>query len=314
MAVSLSGALEGGLADSPESGGARGHALRAFLRKPSVALSVGYLILIGLMAIFAPVLSKITGNDPYAFNESALDAAAGGIPLGHFGGISAQHWFGVEPQKGRDIFIRIAFGARVSMLIAISAMLITTALGVSLGMIAGFFGGRVDQLISRVMDFLMAFPALIFMIAVLSAIPQGNRPLLLVVVLSVFRWPATARIIRGQTMSLANREFVEAARASGADRLKIVFAEILPNLSGTVIVMATLAVPGFIATEAGLSFLGVGVTPPAPSWGQMIALAVPWYSTDPMFFAIPGMFLFLTVFSFTILGDNLQRWTTGASA
>lgn len=314
MAVSLSGTLEGVLADSPESAGARGRALRAFLRKPSVALSIAYLILIALMAIFAPVLSKITGNDPYAFNESALDAAAGGIPLGHFGGISAQHWFGVEPQKGRDIFIRIAFGARVSMLIAISAMLITTALGVSLGMIAGFFGGRVDQVISRIMDFLMAFPALIFMIAVLSAIPQGNRPLLLVVVLSVFRWPATARIIRGQTMSLANREFVEAARASGADRLKIVFAEILPNLSGTVIVMATLAVPGFIATEAGLSFLGVGVTPPTPSWGQMIALAVPWYSTDPMFFAIPGMFLFLTVFSFTILGDNLQRWATGAPA
>ncbi|GAB3920957.1 peptide ABC transporter permease [Microlunatus endophyticus] len=314
MAVSLSGTLEGGLADSPEAAGARGRALRTFLRKPSVALSVAYLILIALMAIFAPVLSKITGNDPYSFNETALDAAAGGIPLGHFGGISAQHWFGVEPQKGRDIFIRIAFGARVSMLIAISAMLITTALGVSLGMIAGFFGGRVDQVISRIMDFLMAFPALIFMIAVLSAIPQGNRPLLLVVVLSVFRWPATARIIRGQTMSLANREFVEAARASGADRLKIVFAEVLPNLSGTVIVMATLAVPGFIATEAGLSFLGVGVTPPTPSWGQMIALAVPWYSTDPMFFAIPGMFLFLTVFSFTILGDNLQRWATGATA
>lgn len=285
------------------------------MRKPSVALSLGFLVLVALMAIFAPVLTAISGHGPYEFDESALNTAGGGIPLGPLGGISADHWFGVEPQKGRDLFARVAYGARVSMLIAISATLVTTALGVSLGMMAGFFGRRVDQVISRVMDFLMAFPALIFMIAVLSALPQGNRPMLLVIVLSIFRWPATARVIRGQTMSLANREFVEAARASGAGRLTIVFSEILPNLSGTVIVMATLAVPGFIATEAGLSFLGVGVTPPTPSWGQMIAAAVPWYSTDPMFFAIPGMFLFLTVFSFTVLGDNLQRvWATGGRA
>jgi peptide/nickel transport system permease protein len=314
VAVSVSTALEGLDTQAAGSGRVRGRVFRQLLRKPSVALSVAFLVLVALMAIFAPLLTAISGHGPYAFDEAALDTAAGGIPAGPLGGISADHWFGVEPQKGRDIFARIAYGARVSMVIAISATAVTTALGVSLGMMAGFFGRRVDQVISRIMDFLMAFPALIFMIAVLSAIPQGNRPLLLVIVLSIFRWPATARVIRGQTMSLANREFVEAAQASGAGRLTIVFAEILPNLSGTVIVMATLAVPGFIATEAGLSFLGVGVTPPTPSWGQMIAMAVPWYSTDPMFFAIPGMFLFLTVFSFTVLGDNLQRvWVSGGS-
>ncbi|MBE1608887.1 peptide/nickel transport system permease protein [Actinopolymorpha pittospori] len=261
------------------------------------------------------MITAISGHGPYEFNESALNAAAGGIPAGPAGGISADHWFGVEPQKGRDTFARIVYGARVSMLIGISATAVTTVLGVTLGMLAGFFGGRVDQIISRIMDFLMAFPALIFMIAVLSAIPQGNRPMLLVIVLSIFSWTHTARVIRGQTMSLANREFVEAAHASGAGPLTITFKEILPNLSGTVIVMATLAVPRFIATEAGLSFLGVGVTPPTPSWGQMIATAVPWYSADPMFFAIPGMFLFLTVFSFTVLGDNLQQaWATGGRA
>lgn len=315
MAVSVSTALEGLDASTADAGRVRGRVFRQLLRKPSVALSVAFLVLVALMAIFAPLITAISGHGPYEFDESALNTAAGGIPAGPFGGISGDHWFGVEPQKGRDIFARIAYGARVSMLIAISATVVTTVLGVSLGMMAGFFGRRVDQVISRIMDFLMAFPALIFMIAVLSAIPQGNRPMLLVIVLSIFRWPATARIVRGQTMSLANREFVEAARASGAGRSTIIFSEILPNLSGTVIVMATLAVPGFIATEAGLSFLGVGVTPPTPSWGQMIAMAVSWYSTDPMFFVIPGMFLFLTVFSFTVLGDNLQRvWTTGGRA
>lgn len=117
----------------------------------------------------------------------------------------------------------------------------------------------------------MAFPALIFMIAILSALPAGNRSTLLVIVISIFGWPYLARVVRGQTMSLAQREFVEAARASGASNLAIVFREILPNLGPTIIVMTTLAVPGYIGTEAGLSFLGVGVVPPAPSWGQMIA-------------------------------------------
>ena len=192
------------------------------------------------------------------------------------------------------------------MSIALSATALTTVLGVSLGLVAGYFGGRVDLVISRVMDFLMAFPALIFMIAVLSALPAGNRSTLLVVVISVFGWPYLARIVRGQTMSLAQREFVEAARAAGASGTRIVFREILPNLRSTIIVMATLAVPGYIGTEAGLSFLGVGVVPPAPSWGQMIAASVKWYAVDPAYFVFPGVFLFLLVLSFTVLGDRLR--------
>lgn len=286
--------------------------LRSLLRQPSVVLSLSFIVIVTLMAIFAPLITQISGWGPYQFDESAVDPATGGLPIGRFGGISSEHWLGVEPQSGRDIFARIVYGARVSMLIGICATLMTMVIGVSLGMLAGFIGGIVDSAISRVMDFLMAFPALIFMIAVLSAVPQGNRPLLLVLVLSLFSWPATARVIRGQTISLSNREFVEAATASGAKRSALVFREILPNLSGTVIVMATLSVPTFIATEAGLSFLGVGVTPPTPSWGQMIASAVPWYASHPLFFAIPGTFLFLTVFSFTVLGDNLQKlWASG---
>src|SRR5699024_6844343 len=154
-------------------------------------------------------------------------------------------------------------------------------------------GGIVDTLISRLMEFLMAFPALIFMIAVLSALPADNRQVLLVAVISVFGWPYLARIVRGQTLSLKQNEFVEAARASGATGLQIIFKEILPNLAPTIIVMTTLAIPGYVGTEAGLSFLGVGVVPPTPSWGQMIASSVTWYAVDPAYFLIPSVFLFL---------------------
>jgi peptide/nickel transport system permease protein len=258
------------------------------------------------MAICAPLISAITGHGPNDFDTAAVDTDLGGVPRGSLGGISADHLLGVEPQNGRDILARIAYGARVSLLIAASATALTTLLGVVLGMLAGFYQGWVDQVICRVMDFLMAFPALIFMIAILSWLPQGNRPVLLVLVISVFGWPYLARVVRGQTMTLVNREFVEAARASGASTSALVFKEILPNLRSSLIVMTTLAVPGYVGTEAGLSFLGVGVTPPTPSWGQMISSSVAWYSVDPMYFAIPGGFLFLTVLSLTVLGDRLR--------
>lgn len=281
---------------------------------PAVLLSAAFIAAVILLAILAPVFAKISGWGPFDFDPTAINADLGGIPIGPGGGISAEHWFGVEPQNGRDIFARIAYGARVSLMIAVSATIVTTVTGVVLGMVAGFYGGWVDQVISRVMDFLMAFPSLIFMIALLSALPAGNRPVLLVIVLSIFGWPYTARIIRGQTMSLRNREFVEAARASGASSRRIIFTEVLPNLRGTIIVLGTLAIPGYIGTEAGLSFLGVGVMPPTPSWGQMISTAVGWYSVDPMYFLIPGTFLFLTVLSFTVLGDHLRKALDGRDA
>ncbi|HMR49433.1 MAG TPA: ABC transporter permease [Arachnia sp.] len=296
------GALPSGSAPTP---GRR--VWREMRKSPAVIFSAVFIVLISLMAIFAPLVVQLSGWGPFEFDPDAVDADLGGIPIGPGGGIGADHWFGVEPGNGRDIFARIAYGARISLAIAGSATLITITLGVVFGMLAGFFGGWVDQVISRTMDFLMAFPTLIFMIAVLSALPAGNRPFLLVIVLSVFGWPYTARVIRGQSMSLRNAEFVEAAFASGATPIRIALREVLPNLRGTIIVLATLSVPSYIGTEAGLSFLGVGVTPPTPSWGQMIAQAVPWYTTNPMFFVIPGTFLFLTVLSFTLLGDKLRE-------
>lgn len=285
--------------------------VKKVLRDLPAALSILYLVLILLMAIFAPLIVQVSGWGPLEYDKSAVDPNLGGMPIGELGGISTEHWFGVEPGSGRDIFARIVYGARVSMLIALSATLLSTVLGIVFGLLAGYFGGWIDTCISRFMEFLMAFPALIFMIAILSALPADNRQVLMVVVISFFGWPGLARIVRAQTLSLREREFVEAAKASGGKSIGIVFKEILPNLRSTIIVLTTLAVPGYVGTEAGLSFLGVGVVPPAPSWGQMIAQAVRWYAVDPMYFVIPSLFLFLLVLSSTVLGDRIKQIAEG---
>lgn len=315
MTVSNTEAAVGGTTEvgavltAPISGGRR--TVRALLRRPTVVAGAVFLALLVLMAVFAPVLAAVEGTTPFAFDNSAIDSALGGVPKGAFGGVGPHHWFGVEPQTGRDLFARIAYGARTSLTIALTTTAVTTALGVVLGLLAGFFGGVVDTVISRIMDVLMAFPALIFMIAILSALPAGNRTALLVVVLAVFGWPYIGRVIRSQTLSLRTREFVEAARVSGAKVRHQVFTEVLPNLRGTIIVLATMAAPGYIGTEAALSFLGVGVVPPTPSWGQMIAASVDWYTVDPAYFLIPGAFLFATVASFVVIGDHLQKVLEG---
>lgn len=280
---------------------------KAMFGSPVSVLATAFLVLLVIAAVFAPLITRWIGVDPYSFNEDAIDPAIGGIPLGALGGVSAEHPFGVEPLNGRDLFARVLYGARLSLSIAGTATLLTATIGVLLGVLAGYAGGLLDQVISRVMDFVMAFPALIFMIAILSALPQANRMLMLVAVLSFFGWPQIARVVRGQVLSVKNREYVEAARASGARRWHIIFQEVLPNVSGSIIVMVTLMVPNYIATEAGLSFLGVGVRPPDPSWGQMIFSAVPWFSTAPHFFIIPGVFLSLTILACMIIGDSYER-------
>lgn len=300
----VGGDTEPVLARAPRRGS---RMIRDILSSPGSALSVAYIVLVLLMAVFAPLIVKLSGWGPYDFDQSAIDPNMGGAPMGSLGGISSNHWFGVEPANGRDIFARIVYGARASMAIALASTALTTLMGVVFGLVAGYFGGLADTIISRLMEFLMAFPALIFMIAILSALPADNRQYLLVVVISVFGWPYLARVVRGQTLSLKQREFVESARASGASSRQVIFREILPNLLPTIIVMTTMAIPGYIGTEAGLSFLGVGVVPPTPSWGQMISTSTSWYSVDPMFFLVPGLFLFMLVLSFMVLGERVRQ-------
>ncbi|TQF01525.1 ABC transporter permease [Kitasatospora acidiphila] len=280
--------------------------LRRLLAQRSAALALAVVAGLVLVAVAAPLITWIAGSSPTAFHGDAVDPALGGLPRGAAGGISTRHWLGVEPVNGRDVLARVVYGAQVSLLIAVLATALSVVLGTALGLVAGFFGGWVDTAIGRTMDLLLSFPSLIFMIALISAAPGVDRRLLLVVVLGFFGWPYVGRIVRGQAMVLARGEFVAAARVLGASRRALLLREVLPNLTGPVLVVATMSIPGYIATEAGLSFLGVGVQAPTPSWGQMIATAVPWYAADPAYFLIPGAFLFVTVLAFNVLGDAVR--------
>lgn len=275
-------------------------------RRRAALVGAGIIAFFVLAAIFAPVLTAISGTGPDTTDKRAIDPYLGGLPRGSAGGMSPQHWLGVEPMLGRDIFARLLYGARISLTVAFSAAVMITVIGVLLGITSGYFGGRIDTVISRFMDVMMSFPSLIFMMALLSVVKNVDRVMLLIVVMSLFTWPYIARVIRGQTMSLKHREYVEAARASGTSSARILLTEILPNLTGTIIVYLTLAIPGLIGAEAGLTYLGVGVRPPTPSWGQMIADSSLYYKVDPMFFVLPCSCLFLMVLAFTLLGDALR--------
>jgi peptide/nickel transport system permease protein len=207
-------------------------------------------------------------------------------------------------------------GARYSLLIGFLATLLAVIIGVIMGVIAAYFGGWVDSVVARSMDVFLAFPLLVFAIALIGVIPgsafglSGNtlRVALLVFIIGFFAWPYMGRIIRGQTLSLREREFVDAARSLGARGPYIMFRELLPNLVGPILVYATLLIPTNILFEAALDYLGVGLIPPTPSWGQMLSTAVTqqYFEVDPMYMIIPGLAIFITVMAFNLFGDGLR--------
>jgi peptide/nickel transport system permease protein len=278
------------------------------LRADKVALaSAAFIVFLVLCAVFAPLIVKLVGTTgPNVQNPKALDSF--GTPSGP----SGHHIFGVD-QLGRDVFARVLYGARVSLEVAIIATAIAVTIGVIAGMVAGYYRGWVDTAVSRVIDVLLAFPILLLGIGLASACTLGCfggriKPGLSVVifVIAFVNWTYIARIIRGQVLSMREKEFVDAARALGAPNRRIIFREILPNLVAPIIVYASLFIPANILLEAALSFLGVGVPPGQPSWGQMLSDATDVFDTAWWYMFFPGMALLLTVLAFNLVGDGLQ--------
>jgi peptide/nickel transport system permease protein len=273
-------------------------------------LAMASLIFLGLLiiaAIFAPVVVRIFGAPTdYDFRDtSALDPLFA-TPTGP----TADHIFGVD-QLGRDVFTRTIYGARVSLTVAFSA----TVLGVIAGLIAGYFRGWADTLISRSVDVLLAIPYLLLATGLAAACTLGGAGCLgglikpglgvVIFVISITSWTYMARIVRGQTLSLREKEFVEASRSLGASNMRIIFRELLPNLTAPIIVYASILIPQVILYEAALSFLGVGVTN-QPSWGQMISDATPTFNEAWWYMLFPGLALLFTVLAFNLVGDAMQ--------
>jgi peptide/nickel transport system permease protein len=281
------------------------HPLRRLLQDRWAMAGAAIVALLLAVAVAAPWLSALEGHDPYTYDLSAL--ADTGQPLGAGGGISAEHWFGVEPMTGRDLFAIVVTGARTSFLVGLAATALAVLIGVVVGMTAGYFGGWYDRIVSRIIDVLFGFPWLIFVIALGAIAPaRFPRQLLLILVIGLFGWPAIARVIRGQTLALRGRTFVVAATALGAGPGHLLRRQYLPNLVSTIIVYTTVTIPGMIGAEASLSFLGVGVPPPTPAWGRTIGDAISWVQTDPMFLVFPGTALFLATLAFNLFGDGLR--------
>jgi peptide/nickel transport system permease protein/oligopeptide transport system permease protein len=305
-------AITAGLAGQRVEGRSLGQIAWLRLRRDRVAMGgAAFVLFLILVAIFGPLLVQ----DPTTYHSNLINSTLQS-PNGAFGGISLSHLLGVEPQTGRDMLARVVYGARISLLIGFLSTVLAVVIGVFFGLIAGYFGGWVDSVIGRVMDVFLAFPLLVFAIALVGVIPttsfglSGNtlRVTMLIFIIGFFSWPYMGRIIRGLTLSLREREFVDAARSLGARGPYILSHELLPNLWGPILVYSTLLIPTNILFEASLSFLGVGIIPPTPSWGAMLSNAVTngFYYIDPMYMVIPGVAIFLTVMAFNLFGDGLR--------
>ncbi len=280
------------------------------LRKDKVAMTaLAVVIMIVLVAILAPLIVKIAGTpNPQTTNADLTDDF--GQPLGPRSG----HPFGVD-KLGRDVFSRTVYGSRVSLEVAFIATALIVLIGVTVGLIAGYYRGWADTLLTRTMDLLLAFPVLILAIGIGVAcsgkdgcagglIKPGLNVVIFVITLTT--WPYMARIVRGQVLSLREKEFVEAAQSLGASDRRIIFREILPNLVAPIIVYGTILIPQNIIYEAALSFLGVGVDPSTPSWGAMISDATTIFKQAWWFMTFPGVALLVTVLAFNLVGDGLQ--------
>lgn len=271
----------------------------ARLRKDRAAvISAVVIVLIVLMAIFAPVFASITGHGVnQQFRTTGLNGF--GQPVAP----NATFPLGTD-DLGRDILVRIAYGARVSLEVGVVATLLTVAIGAVLGLIAGYLGGIADSIIARLVDLVLSLPFLLFAISLVSVSHPGKT--IVIIVIAVFGWAAVARIVRGQVLSIREKEYIEAARSLGASSWRIMFVDVLPNVLTQLIVYATLLIPVTIVLEATLSFLGLGIPPPTADWGQMIAESENVYQQAWWFLVFPGAALLITTLAFNILGDGVR--------
>ncbi|WP_369225264.1 ABC transporter permease [Streptomyces sp. R39] len=294
--------------EAPASGASGARQFWRRLRAQRAAtVAAGIVALLVLVALAAPLLTALEGQDPTTYHPSLIDSARGGVPIGSLGGVSGDHWLGVEPQTGRDLFARLVYGARVSLGVAFAATVIQVLLGLAVGVAAALGGGWIDQLLSRITDIFVALPLMIMALALLAIVPQSfPRPVLVTLVIGFIAWGNIAKIVRAQTLTLKGLDYVAAARLSGWGAWHIARRELLPGLAAPVITYASILIPVNISAEAALSFLGVGVKPPTPSWGQMLTAADVWYQAAPQYLLLPAGALFVTVLAMTVLGDGVR--------
>ncbi len=255
-----------------------------------IGIAIAALVIIA--AIFAPWIAT--------YDVAAQDLAM------RYVGPSAEHWFGTDG-LGRDVFSRVVFGARISLEVGITVVVVSSIIGTIIGSVAGFYGGMIDRFLSGyVFNVFLAFPGLLLAIALVAFLGAGQGKLILA--LCVIGWVGYARVMRGQVLKVREYDYVQAARALGASNMRILFTHILPNAVQPLIVQASLGMAGAVLSEASLSFLGLGIPPPAPSWGTMIEEARQFFSSSPHVLFFPGVAIALTVLAFNFIGDGLREY------
>ena len=292
-----------------------------FKRDRTGVISAFVVLFFFVVAAAAPLISKLYGKNPYTVyadeRPELFDSA--GVPIQPNGGISSEFWFGLEPGNGYDVFTKLIYGIRTSLMISVAVTVAVVVTGILLGVTAGYVGGRTDYAIGRVIDFLLAFPSQLFFIASMPVVvslfvsprdetPTYVRVVALIVVQWVLGWMSLARILRGTTLALREREFIEAAKVSGASPWRIIRREILPNVVTPLLVQSTYLLPNFVTIEAGLSFLGVGIVEPTPDWGQMFSKASTELvlQNDITYMFFPGVSMIIFVVAFNLLGDSVR--------
>lgn len=287
-----------------------------FRRNKVGVLAAVFSIVIILLSIFAPLVCRLLNIDPNTLHLDQLNASA--IPRAAWGGIGWKHPLGIIPGTGRDLLAQLLYGSRISFTVAFVSTFLTLGIGLLIGILGGYFRGKVDYVLGRITDFLLAFPSFFMIVALsvplvqrikslgMTSSDNGARVIFLIFILSFFGWPGFSRLIRSQVLSIRERDFVTAANALGASRSRIIFRELLPNLWAPVIVVVSLSLPAYLTAEAVFSFLGIGIQPPASTWGLLLSNSTQYVTSMPSFFLISAMSLVMVVLAFNLVGDALR--------